>query len=359
MNLIQNEEKQRKPLILIVDDILENLQLIGNILVDEGYEISMANSGKQVLRMIDKISPDLILLDITMPDINGFEVCQKIKENPDKNDIPIIFLTAQTNTTDIVKGFLLGGVDYITKPFAKEELLARINTHIELKFARELIQREVEKSNKLLLNVLPKPIADRLKRGETPIADHFEEASVVFIDIVDFTIKSSGAAPERIVEVLNKIYTEFDQIAKKHGLEKIKTIGDCYMAASGIPEPRKDFAEASANFAIEAMEKMNGFDTSDGTIINFRCGLDCGPVVAGVIGEHKFIYDVWGDTVNTAARMQEYSELGKIQVTERFIQNLRKTNEEIHYSYEERGEIEVKGKGMMKTFFLVNNSGTE
>jgi class 3 adenylate cyclase/tetratricopeptide (TPR) repeat protein len=211
------------------------------------------------------------------------------------------------------------------------------------------------KSEKLLLNVLPKTIAKRLKSKENPIADKFESASIVFIDIAHFTYLSKYAKPERIVEVLNNIYTTFDQIAEKYGLEKIKTIGDCYMAASGVPIIRDDHAEVAMNFALEAMKKMEGYDTGDGTILNFRCGIDCGPIVAGVIGEKKFIYDLWGDTVNTASRMEEFGVPGKIQVTERFKKKLEIRNEKLGIKFEERGEIDIKGKGKMKTYFLIRN----
>ena len=125
------------------------------------------------------------------------------------------------------------------------------------------------------------------------------------------------------------------------------------MAASGVPLIREDHAEVAMNFALEAMKKMEGFDTGDGTKINFRCGIDCGPIVAGVIGEKKFIYDLWGDTVNTASRMEEYGVPGKIQVTERFKKKVEIRNEELGINFEERGEIEIKGKGMMKTYFLI------
>jgi class 3 adenylate cyclase len=227
------------------------------------------------------------------------------------------------------------------------------------------ISMEREESEKLLLNILPSLIATRLKEGETTIADYFDSASVIFIDQVEFTKQSKDSTPEHVVEVLNKIYTEFDKIAQKYGLEKIKTIGDCYMAASGIPVPRADHAESVAQFAIEAMLKMKDYDTGDGTKVNFRCGIDCGPVVAGVIGEKKFIYDLWGDTVNTASRMEEYGESGRIQVTERFkdhlTMNLFKGVENIYpdstlesplVKFEERGELKIKGKGIMKTYFL-------
>ncbi|MBM2815121.1 MAG: hypothetical protein HW421_1883, partial [Ignavibacteria bacterium] len=214
------------------------------------------------------------------------------------------------------------------------------------------ISKEQEISEKLLLNVLPESIATRLKEGETTIADHFEEASVVFIDIVDFTKSSARSDPKRVVNVLNVLYSKLDKIAQKHGLEKIKTIGDCYMAAAGIPVADPDNVSKAAQFALEAMSLLKDYDTGTGTILNFRCGVDCGQVVAGVIGENKFIYDVWGDMVNTASRMETNGVAGKIQCTERFREKLRITNYELRFDFEERGEIEIKGKGMMRTWFL-------
>jgi len=170
--------------------------------------------------------------------------------------------------------------------------------------------------------------------------------------MVDFTKKSSDATAKRVVEVLNVLYSKLDQITKKHGLEKIKTIGDCYMAAAGIPIHDPENTSKAVKFALEAMKEIKDFNTGDGTLLNFRCGIDCGPVVAGVIGEHKFIYDIWGDTVNTAARMEEYSEPGKIQVTERFKDVVNLSDTEHLMKFEERGEIEIKGKGLMRTYFL-------
>ncbi len=229
---------------------------------------------------------------------------------------------------------------------------------------------EQEKSESLLLNVLPSSIANRLKEGETTIADCFDEASVVFIDIVDFTkLASKGSCsdalgPEQVVSMLNSLYTHFDKIAHKYGLEKIKTIGDCYMAASGVPNPREDHAEMAARFALEAINNLNGdLSLPNGIHLDFRCGIDCGPLVAGVIGEKKFIYDLWGDTVNTASRMEEYGEAGKIQVTERFKEKLTSPNPLLTkegtndgvvqgWSFQERGVIEIKGKGKMRTYFL-------
>ena len=227
------------------------------------------------------------------------------------------------------------------------------------------ISEEEKKSETLLLNVLPQSIARRLKSGEIAIADKFEETSVVFIDIVEFTRQSAHVDPEKIVEVLNNIFTKFDQIAAKYGMEKIKTIGDCYMAAAGIPIPNKNHAESIARFSLDVLKHSDIFvlpGNDEG--VQFRIGLDCGPAVAGVIGEQKFIYDLWGDTVNTASRMEEYGVTGKIQVSDRFMKTLEASHriynneamenkyEDIRFIFTERGEIEIKGKGMMKTWFL-------
>jgi class 3 adenylate cyclase/Tfp pilus assembly protein PilF len=211
-----------------------------------------------------------------------------------------------------------------------------------------LIQRR--KSEKLLLNVLPEKIAKRLKAKEHPIADHFDGASVIFIDIVGFTSLSSNADPKRVVSVLNDIFTSFDKLADKHGLEKIKTIGDAYMAVAGIPEIQKDHSKRTAQMALDIKSEMKDFKTSDGTEIKFRIGIDCGAVVAGVIGEKKFIYDLWSDAVNTASRMESTGESGQIQITENFKTELEKFDGNWNFTF--RGEFEIKGKGIMKTYFL-------
>jgi len=165
------------------------------------------------------------------------------------------------------------------------------------------ISRERKRSENLLLNILPEKIAERLKKKEHPIADYFDHASILFVDMAGFTKFSDGKDPKEIVTLLNNVFTRFDALADKHGLEKIKTIGDCYMAVSGLPEINLQHAEAAARMALDLQAEMKGYRSKDGTPIFFRIGLDCGPVVAGVIGRRKFIYDLWGDTVNTASRM--------------------------------------------------------
>ncbi len=208
-------------------------------------------------------------------------------------------------------------------------------------FVRER-EREHERSERLLLNVLPAPVARRLKQQERVIADRYEAATVMFADLVGFTRLAADLSPERLVEVLDEVFSAFDVLAQERGLEKIKTIGDAYMVAGGIPTPREDHREAVLDMAFEMLEVVG-----DRNGLELRIGVDTGPVVAGVIGRRKFIYDLWGDTVNIASRMESHGVRGRIQVTERVARDL-----DPRFRAEPRGEIDVKGKGPMPVFLL-------
>jgi class 3 adenylate cyclase len=217
---------------------------------------------------------------------------------------------------------------------------------------RRLLQAEQERSEALLLNVLPAPIAARLKQGEAVIADRFPEVTVLFADLVDFTASSDRSSPERVVQVLADLFTAFDRLAARHGLEKIKTVGDAYMVAGGLPTPRPDHAEAVAEMALALREEAGRHLDPAGRPLQLRIGIDSGPVVAGVIGTAKFSYDLWGDTVNMASRMESTGVPGCIQVTERTWRRLRG-----RYRFERRGPVQVKGKGELVTWFLVGRDG--
>jgi class 3 adenylate cyclase len=215
-----------------------------------------------------------------------------------------------------------------------------------------LLLAEQERSERLLLNVLPAPIADRLKRGEEVIADDFPEVTVLFADLVDFTARSRDTTPERVVQILDDLFSALDSLAERYRLEKIKTIGDAYMVVGGLPEPRPDHAQAVADMALDVRAEVARHTDPTGEPLAVRIGIDTGPVVAGVIGRRKFSYDLWGDTVNTASRMESDGVPGCIQVTERAWRRLRDG-----YRLQRRGPIQVKGKGEMTTWFLVGRNG--
>ncbi len=214
-------------------------------------------------------------------------------------------------------------------------------------FVRER-EREQAKSERLLLNVLPAPVASRLKRDDAIIADACAEVTVLFADIVDFTPLSERLSAEDLVALLDRVFAAWDQLAARHSVEKIKTIGDAYMAAAGVPLPREDHAQAIAEMALTMGPEVASIVGETGLPLQVRIGIDTGPVVAGVIGRAKFIYDLWGDTVNTASRMESHALPGTIQVTERTYQLLHQ-----RYELRSRGAIEVKGKGPMSSYLLV------
>lgn len=218
--------------------------------------------------------------------------------------------------------------------------------------AYHLLHLEQEKSEKLLLNVLPKEIAPILKSGTDVIADHYKSASVLFADIVGFTPLSNEMAPEEMVKLLNEVFMKFDSLVEKYNLEKIRTIGDNYMVAAGVPTPRSDHAQAIADLGLDMLTHIKN-QRSNGNELSFRIGINSGPVIAGVIGSQKFHYDVWGDAVNTASRMESHGVADRIQITSATYELIK--NE---FVCKPRGVIDVKGKGTMETWFLIKRKDT-
>lgn len=210
-----------------------------------------------------------------------------------------------------------------------------------------LLRIEQDKSERLLLNILPGEIAEILKVENRVIADSYESGSILFADLVGFTPMTAEMEPEKMVELLNDIFSHFDDLAERHGVEKIRTIGDNYMVASGVPSPREDHAEALASMALEMREYLAEFRDGSGRRMQFRIGINSGPLVAGVVGRKKFQYDIWGDAVNVASRMESQGVPDHIQVTAA-TRNLIKDK----FLFERRGILEIKGKGEMETWFL-------
>src|SRR5215216_2140972 len=247
---------------------------------------------------------------------------------------------------------LLGDAVTNTAMFAAVLVLGEaVRSRRALDREHRLLLAEQERSERLLLNVLPAPIAVRLKAGEEVIADAFPEVTVLFADLVDFTRRSQRVSPAQVVATLNELFSAFDELAQRHGLEKIKTIGDAYMVAGGLPQPRPDHAQAIAELALAMREEVARRADPRGQPLAVRIGIDTGPVEAGVIGTAKFSYDVWGDTVNTASRMESHGVPGCIQVTERTYQRLRDG-----YRFQRRGPIPVRGMGELVTYLLVGRN---
>lgn len=487
LTAINSEKKQ--DVIVIVDDKPTNLGVLFDFLTDSGFKVLVAQDGESAIQKVEYAHPDLILLDVMMPGIDGFETCRRLKANPATQDIPVIFMTALSDTVDKVKGFSLGAVDYVIKPVQQEEVRARVTTHLTLRnlqhklqqqnlqlqkaeekyrsivenategifqatpegryitanpaLARilgysspEVLMNEITNIGKqlyvepmrrddlvalmnredtlsdfesqvyrkddsviwisenirtvrdangkllyyegsvtditerkqsevalrlarkraelLLLNILPQPIAERLKRGQRTLAESFEDVTVLFADLVNFTKFSAQTSPTELVELLNVIFSKFDRLAEQHGIEKIKTIGDAYMVVAGLPTARPDTAGAIAQMALDMQDAITQLNTELGKSFRLRIGIHSGPVVAGVIGIKKFSYDLWGDTVNIASRMESQGLPGSIQVSATTYERLRD-----RYLFEERTPIQVKGKGEMITYLLISRKPTE
>ncbi|MGB6205948.1 adenylate/guanylate cyclase domain-containing protein, partial [Mycobacterium sp.] len=219
----------------------------------------------------------------------------------------------------------------------------------ELRRAQEAVQMEYERSEALLANMLPASIAERLKDpARNIIADKYDDASVLFADIAGFTERASDIAPDKLIRFLDRLYSDFDALVDKYGLEKIKVSGDSYMVVSGVPERRPDHVEALADLALDMAQTASGLKDSRGDALPLRIGLAKGPVVAGVVGSRRFFYDVWGDAVNVASRMESTDSVGRIQVPEDVYQRLKND-----FVLQERGVFDVKGKGLMRTWYLV------
>lgn len=476
------------PSILIVDDEPDSVRALSQILKQAGYTVRCTLDSQLALKSVELELPDLIVLDVMMPGITGFELCRQLKQAPHSRAIPIIFITALDDITDKLNAFAVGGADYLVKPFQAEEVLVRIRHQLTLTAQQKQLQRqnqqllaEIEqrqqaekkyrdifenvtegifqttldgqylsanpalarlygydtatelirsiedigrqvyvqpkrrseleiylkrygsvqnaeseiyrrdgstlwvsenirlvrdaagnpryyegtvqdvtarrkaewevqqqrkRAERLLYNILPFQIAQKLQKTPAALAEQFDQVTVLFADIVDFTPLSQILPPRDLVDLLNQIFSTFDQLVESAGLEKIKTIGDAYMVAAGLPTPRTDHAVAIAHLAL-AMQAAIGHFTVAEKPLQIRIGINSGPVVAGVIGRKKFAYDLWGDTVNLASRLQATSLPGYIQVSPITYQALQS-----HFQLTPRGEIAVKGLGNLPTYWL-------
>jgi adenylate cyclase len=345
--------------LLVVEDNDLNREMLCRRLQKLGYEVMEATNGREALQKLKETKCDLVLLDIIMPELDGFQTLEFIKADPRLRHLPIVMITALDDVDSTVRCIEAGAEDFVPKPFNPVILRARIVASLEKKRLRDQeqafvaqLQNERSKSERLLLNVLPRAVADRLKAGERTIVDSFFDATVVFADIVGFTMIAARMAPSRTVQLLNDLFSNFDRVVELFQLEKIKTIGDSYMMVGGLPVINPDHAEACANAAFEMLEALRVFNRRHQLDWQVRIGMNSGPVVAGIIGTKKFAYDLWGDTVNIAARMESHGQPGRIQVSA----NVKRLIEG-KFIFEPVGVIDVRNVGPMETFFLAQKQG--
>jgi class 3 adenylate cyclase len=346
--------------VLIADDNEDIRNILAGQIKRQGHTVTLAENGRQALERVRAQPFDLLLLDIMMPEMDGYAVLTHLKADPSLRHLPVVVISAVDDLDSVVRCIELGADDYMFKPFNKILLRARVGACLEKKRLRDqeqnylqMLQAEQDKSERLLLNILPRPVAERLKAGQVTIADNFADVTVLFADLVDFTKLSARISPRELVTLLNEIFSTFDQLADRHGLEKIKTIGDAYLVVGGLPTPRPDHAVAIAEMALEMRQAVARLSAELNETFSIRIGIHTGPVVAGVIGAKKFSYDLWGDTVNIASRMESHGLAGQIQVA-------TATYERLQYIYEfqERGCIPVKGKGELRTYLLTGRKRT-
>ena len=356
-----------KAKILIVDDLPANVLLLERMLGQAGYEaVTSTLDPRAVHALHDTNRYDLILLDLQMPGMDGFEVMEGLKEIETAGYLPVLVITAQPDHK--LRALRAGAKDFISKPFEVAEVLTRVHNMLEVRMLHVDIRRknaelktlfdqvvaERKLSERLALHVPPDSIAARLQARPDVTADSFADVTVVIADIVGFSELTPAPSPEGLGLLLEEIFTSFDGLAKQRGLKKVKTLGNSYMAAAGVPVAASDHATRAAHLSLDMVDALDRFNARRGHSLQVRIGIASGAVVAGVIGKRLYLYDVWGDAVNVASRMESHGVAGRVQVSESTRELLAAP-----FLLEERGTLEVEGKGEMKTWFVGGRNNTE
>ncbi|MFM8634392.1 MAG: adenylate/guanylate cyclase domain-containing protein [Planctomycetia bacterium] len=348
--------------VLVVDDQALVGTRVRQMLADQAdMEVHFRQTAEAAIEAGAALHPTVILQDLVMPDVTGAEMVRRFRALPETAIVPVIVLSAVEEPATKAELLAGGASDYLVKLPDPVELAARVRLHSEgharllernaafaaLERANVELARERERSDRLLHAILPDAIAERLKSGPQSIAEMHSEVTVLFADMCGFTELTGRIGPREVVDLLDEIFGCFDRLAVKHGVEKIKTIGDAWMAVSGLPEPRADHAVAMASLSLDLLSEFEALAARRGLSATLRVGMHSGPVVAGVIGRDRFAYDLWGDTVNMASRMESHGEPGRIQVSADTAALLADG-----FVLEDRGEIAVKGKGQVRSAFL-------
>ena len=348
-----------KAKILVVDDQPANVLLLERMLGGAGYvSVSSTLDPRAVCALHETHGYDLILLDLQMPGMDGFEVMEGLKQI-EKGYLPVLVITAQPSHK--LRALQAGAKDFVSKPFDIAEVLTRVRNMLEVRLLHaELRAKNVELkrlfdevvaarkvAERLALHVPPDSIAARLQARPDVTADSFADATVLIADIVGFTELTPAVSPEQLALLLDEIFTSFDGLAQERGLKKIKTLGNSYMAAAGVPVRSGDHAVRAAHLSLDLIDALDRFNERRSYSLQVRIGIATGPVVAGVIGRSRYLYDVWGDAVIIASRMESHGLAGRVQVSESTRRLLGEG-----FLLEERGALEVEGRGEIKTWLV-------
>jgi len=356
-----------KARILIVDDLAANVMLLERMLSGAGYaSITSTLDPHAVHDLHKKNCYDLIVLDLQMPGMDGFQVMEGLKDIEKDGYLPVLVITAQPDHK--LRALKAGAKDFISKPFDVAEVLTRVHNMLEVRLLHVEVHRKNDElktlfdqvvaerklSERLALHVPPDSIAARLQARPDVTADSFADVTVVIADIVGFAELTPAVSPEQLALLVDEIFTGFDGLAKARGLKKIKTLGNSYMAAAGVPVAARDHATRAAHLSLDMVDALNQFNERRGHTLQVRIGIASGAVVAGVIGKRLYLYDVWGDAVNVASRMESHGVAGRVQVSDSTRRLLGEP-----FLLEERGALEVEGKGEIQTWFVAGRHLTE
>lgn len=336
--------------ILVIDDDWELIEFLCAALEPLGHDLMTAGDGLAALELVKGQKPDLVLLDVELPGIDGYEVCARLKSNPEFAIVPIIFLSGKTEIDCKVRGLELGGIDYVPKPFSVVELLAKVKTHLALKESSDAISKKsyrldklVQQSNEFLHSIYPEAIAAEIEISKTLKPKRHDSVAILIADLVEYTSYCKSHSLEEIMDNVQCLDREFDQITTAHNMEKVNFVGDSLMAAAGLftEDENSVYSAVQCGFdLIRAVESMPAKWM-------FRVGIDFGPVVSGIAGTQRSLFGLYGDTVNTAARMQSTAKIGKICLSARAWVQISEL-----CRLDSQGMADLKGQGLMDLYHL-------
>lgn len=355
-----------KGLVLVVDDNENNRDLISRRLLRDGCELATAENGTQALQTLKTADFDLILLDIMMPEMDGFAVLSALKRDARLQHIPVIMISAVDELKSVVRCIEMGADDYLMKPFDPVLLRARVNALLERKHLRDkevrktqelehaLVEIEVQrkKTEELLLNILPASIAHELQTKGSVQPMYFEDVTIVFADFVGFTFSTEELPADELVQILHAYFSAFDAIMARYGLEKLKTIGDCYMFAGGMPDRSPSHPVDSILAAMEMIYVTEQLAASGPVNWKLRVGVHTGPVIAGVVGIHKFAFDIWGDSVNLSSRIESSGVPNQVNMSASTYARVKD-----FFTCEKRGRIKIKHGRELEMYLVQRAAG--